>query len=275
MRKSGYLRFGDGPGDHSGIFADIDLRSLFGGNFHQSHRVPACRLVSTNPTVADRFNKLFDEKLTLGNVHNRMEKLRIESMNGFTVEHAKEYEKRDNIQLNAFKYADKRCRKLKMGEVRFAGDEIQKYGAIIRLCTYLIRNKCNCKVSVSVIRKVAKKAKISDPFSLSIDDAKTLRSEARSTYRRLKPNSREIRDKWMDRMTIKLGIEEGNERALYIRRQRQQEHLRDSHRKIKVARGEAFRAGTDRVTVSSPEGHTVEITEKSEMEKILMETNKE
>ena len=70
--KSGYLRFGDGPGDHRGLFVDVDSRSLFGGSFHHIHRLPARRLVSSNPTVAERFNKLFDEKLTLGNVHNRI-----------------------------------------------------------------------------------------------------------------------------------------------------------------------------------------------------------
>ena len=30
--KSGYLPFGDGPGDHRGLYVDIQIQSLIGGN---------------------------------------------------------------------------------------------------------------------------------------------------------------------------------------------------------------------------------------------------
>ena len=66
----------------------------------------------------------------------------------------------------------------------------------------------------------------------------------------------------------------GEEKAKVLRRIRQREDLRDAHRKIKWARGKGTSSGTDRVTVSDHRGRVQEITEKEEIERILMATNK-
>ena len=73
VERSGYLAFGDGPGDHRGIFADICQDSLFGGEFQKIHRLPARRLVCSNPKVVERFNKLFAQKLEEYHVPERLE----------------------------------------------------------------------------------------------------------------------------------------------------------------------------------------------------------
>lgn len=252
--RSGYMSFCDVPGDHRALYLDIDSDHLFGGDFHKIHRIPARRLVSSNPKVVERFNALLDEKLTLHNVHNRMEKLRLEAGECLTDEQFREYEKCDNILINAFKFADKRCWKLRMGEVCFEPEKIQNYGTMIRLCTYLIRKKCNRKVNSSKIRTLAKKLDISKPFEISVDDTVALRAEARKEFMKLKPNSRSLRNKWMEKKAVELGMEDGEDKAKFIRRQRLREELKDSHQRIKMARGTGFRAGTDRVHVEDDTG---------------------
>ena len=272
--RTGYMSFCDGPGDHRALYLDINSDHLFGGDFHKIHRIPARRLVSSNPKVVEKFNALLDEKLTLHNVHQRMEKLQVEAGEHLTEEQIREYEKCDNILVNAFKYADKRCRNLRMGEVCYEPEKIQRYGTMIRLCTYLIRKKCNRKVSSSKIRKLAKKLDVSKPFEISVDDAVALRAEARKEYMKHKPNSRTLRNKWMEKKAVELGLEDGEDKAKFIRRQRLREELKDSHKRIKTARGAGFRAGTDRVTIKNNEGNLIEVIERADMEKILMETNK-
>ena len=79
----------------------------------------------------------------------------------------------------------------------------------------------------------------------------------------------------MDREASRLGIEEGEDQAQFFRQRRQRENLRDSHKRIRFARGDGFRSGTDRLTVSDPDGETREIVDKDEMEQILMATNRE
>lgn len=65
---------------------------------------------------------------------------------------------------------------------------------MIQLCTYLIRKKCNRKVSTSKIHTLAKKFDIARPFEMTLDDATTLRSEARKECIKLKPHSRSLRN---------------------------------------------------------------------------------
>ena len=57
--KAGYLPFGDGPGDHRGLYVDINLQNLVGGDFHKIHRQQARRLISSNARVSEKFNALF------------------------------------------------------------------------------------------------------------------------------------------------------------------------------------------------------------------------
>ena len=157
IHRSGYIPFGDGPGNYRALYADIYQDSLFGGDFHKIHRLPARRLISTNAKVLEKFNKLFEQKLQEHDVHARMERLRLRSHCLFTAADALEYEKLDNIQQNAYRFADKGCRKLKAGEVQYEPNKIQHYGIIIRMCTLLIRKKCDCKVSSRIISRLAKK----------------------------------------------------------------------------------------------------------------------
>ena len=35
--KAGYMPFGDGPGDHRGLYIDVNLQNLVGGEFHKIH----------------------------------------------------------------------------------------------------------------------------------------------------------------------------------------------------------------------------------------------
>ena len=274
VKKSGFLPFGDGPGDHRAVYADLCQQSLFGGEFHKIHRLPARRLISTNERVVEKFNQLFNNKLKEHNVHQRMEILRLRSHRLFTEDDAVEYEKLDNIQQNAYVYAEKRCRKLKAGEVCYEPKKIQHYGILIRLSTLIIRKQCECKVSTRLIERLAKKTNTKDPFSMSVDEAKELRKVARKEYMRNKPNSRELRSRWLGRLADSISKKYGEDKAKILRRIRQREDLRDAHRKIKWARNKGVSTGTDRVTITDDDGQTREITEKEDIERILMGTNK-
>lgn len=70
------------------------------------------------------------------------------------------------------------------------------------------------------------------------------------------------------------GLEDGDDKAKFIRRQRLREDLKDSHKRIKSARGAGFRAGTDRVTIIDDNSNLIEIMGRADMEKVLMDANK-
>ena len=61
----------------------------------------------------------------------------------------KEYEKLDRMYIQAFKYADKRCRKLKAGEVAYAPEDIQAEGKKILFYILCIRKLATTKLATS------------------------------------------------------------------------------------------------------------------------------
>ena len=94
-------------------------------------------------------------------------------------------------------------------------------------------------------------------MQIGIDDMKLRRSDARSKYEVLKPNSREIRDAWLEKRAIyKYG--DGNTiLGNIISRMRRIEELRDSYRNIQGVRGKLTSTGTKKlvITNSSNDGH--------------------
>ena len=140
ISRAGMFAFGDGPGDHRGLYVDINMESFIGVDEYKVQRMQARRLISTNPLVTEKFNRLFEQQLQRNHVHEQMDKL----YNTFTIplsqEYIDKYEKLDRIQVSAFHYANKRCRKLRCGEVP-SSDILNQFGGLIRLWTCVIRKK--------------------------------------------------------------------------------------------------------------------------------------
>ena len=188
ISKAGYLPFGQGPGDHRGLFVDINLQNLVGGDFHKIHRQQARRLISHDSRVTERFDLLFQQQLDRNSVSERIAYLSTIPKHKFTQKHEKEYEKLDRLQMCAFQYANKRCRKLRFGEVAFAPAAAQLVGRKAHLGTLVIRRKSGCPVSSSTIKRLGEKCEILHPLKMSVEEAKTLRANAWKEYNRLKPN---------------------------------------------------------------------------------------
>lgn len=213
ISKSGYMPFRDGPGDHRGLYIDVNLQNLAGGDYHKIHRQQARRLISSNSRVADKFNLLFQAKLDRNHVSERIERLRLQSHLPFTAAHADEYEKLDRLQVQAFQYASKRCRKLRMGEIAFAPEEIQLEGRKVHLCTLILRKRAGCLVSAKTIKRLGKKCNILEPLKMSNEEAKTLRAASWKQYHSFKLNSRAIRDWWMEKKMNDANCDDDDEKT--------------------------------------------------------------
>ena len=86
-------------------------------------------------------------------------------------------------------------------------------------------------------------------MQIGIDDMKLTGSDARSKYEVLKPNSREIRDAWIEKRAIDKYGDGNTVLGNIISRMRRIEELRDSHREIKDARGKLMIAGTKKLVI--------------------------
>ena len=170
--RCGYLAFGDGPGDHRGIYIDINKKSLIGNSLHSIHRQQARRLISSNKRVADKFNKLFEQQLNRNHVMERMHQLDNHCQDSITPEQIYDFDKLDRLYVQSYLYANKRCHRLRAGEVAFVPDDIQDEGLKIRFWTLCIHKKCGCDVSSKFISRCSNCLKIKRPMQIGIDDMK-------------------------------------------------------------------------------------------------------
>ena len=90
----------------------------------------------------------------------------------------------------------------------FTPEAAQLEGRKAHLCTLIIRRKVGCKVSSKTIHRLGKKCGITQPFKMNIEEAKVLRAAVWKEYNQLKPNSRTIRDKWMEKKIEEYQIEQ-------------------------------------------------------------------
>ena len=132
-------------------------------------------------------------------------------------------------------------------------------------------------MSTSLITRLAKKCGIRNPLSCDKSSIKASRRGAWNKYAELKPNARELRDQWLDKLAEFIANTEGEAKAKVIRMLKSREEVRESHRRIKAVRKKKSVGGTRKLTKvdNCDPNVVVEVTDKQEMEDMLMQANEE
>ena len=273
----GFSDFGDGPGDHRSLFVDIQKEDIEGCNISTIQRISKRRLISTNKTVSDKFNLEFKKQLHRNAIVERTRDLRVHTDGRLNLMQMIEYEKIERITQSAFECANNRCRKFNSGDVAFAPDDVQKYSMQAELWDLVVQKKLGCHINYSRIRRLAKKCNVSHPMQYTLSKAKKKRKKMRKKYYKVKPHSNELRKNWLEKKAEYKEKEEGISAAKYLHQLINREDTRDSHRRIKAAHKKFGSGGTKKLTVHSSGNSEIieEITDKEELEDILMETNYE
>ena len=84
----------------------------------------------------------------------------------------------DRLRSEIVLRAERKCRKLRTGQVPFAPEEVQRYGMEIRLWSMVIAKKSGKKVSTRLLARHAHKIAIFDYMNHTIDAIKRMRSTA-------------------------------------------------------------------------------------------------
>ena len=273
--RSGFCAFGDGPGDHRSIFADLELNTVLGIAPTKIKRPQARRLNSKLPVVVKKFNKVFKEKLFHNHVPERIWSLQNHLQFPLTTDQQLEYEKCDRIKKSAFEFAAGKCRKLRMGNVPFVPEKVQIFGLAIQLWGLIVRYKKGCRVSVKKINGLANFLDIEDPLESTLEYVTEKRADAWRDYKKGKIRAYFERPSWLREKRDK-HVAEGNHKAAKdIDTLILNEEMRTAHKRIKIAQDKCNKKGTYQLSipsVSDPEIMTT-VTEKEDLENILMSTN--
>ena len=234
ITAGGWLRFGEGIGDHRVIYIDIPMQLLLGENKFAIPPPQVRRLKCNDLRIVDRFNTILEEQYKRHKTLDRIERFNRTFHVPLTDIEQTEIKKLDRISTFAVRHADKKCRKLCMGEVPFC-HKLNAAGEMIGFWRLVIRKKLGCHVSIRLIKDNVKKLGIETYMRLTLHECKEKQKKAYKAYNEVKRDAPKHR---MDMLDDKVDEEEGKGNstlAKAIRNMKTTEESRKTHRKIKIA----------------------------------------
>jgi hypothetical protein len=116
--RSGYQSFEWGlASDHRLLWIDIDMHNVLGTTTAPLWKPAARRLKFSNPILIQKFNKLRTKAFEKLQGPTLLKKLKDPTLYNTFQQWQDDFEQLDNLRLQSIREADKRCRKLKMGQV--------------------------------------------------------------------------------------------------------------------------------------------------------------
>jgi len=185
-----WTSFSDSPGDHRAAIVDFDMVSLLGQPRLQVCRPPAHRLVCTLPATHDCYVALLTAFLEKHQFLSKLYKLytsmdpRTAHLHAFSTD----YEHLDQICIKGMRYAEKRCRRLRMGLLAYL-PTLMLLRHKQSLWSLVCKKKSDSLVNASRIQCLARRCGVDRPLSVSLRAAQENFSSAQAEYFRLKPQS--------------------------------------------------------------------------------------
>ena len=128
--------------------------------------------------------------------------------------------------------AELRCRKVRAGKVPFS-PIVDIAAKTIYLWSSVLSKKRGCKVSSSLIRRLAKKCNIIIDPSLTYDKVRVLRNNALKRYKLLKTTAARHREQFISDLADAIEEVYGTKRATAVRSLTVQEEERTINRQIR------------------------------------------
>ena len=277
--QGGYISEKDSPGDHRFIWIDLTKSDVVGEEMDQ--RTPAVmrRATTKIPSAKAKFQALYEEKIEQYGLHKKMEKVYTFATrnNSLDKPHQELYEHIERQTKKAVKYADRRCRKIKRGNVPFS-DKAQKIMGEVEILKLIIRRITRKGKSgrprMSKVKRLAKKYNYEGQLSYStMEEAKTVLRAAYKQYSNFRPKAHEFRDTYLGRIAKEYAEEDKKSAAWHYKRLREQERIKEQARKVKISEGRGKRVGVTKVDIKQPDGTMTTEFNKERIEQAIIEAN--
>jgi hypothetical protein len=185
-----------------------------------------------------------------------------------------EYEKIDQLRRQHIKMAENRCRKFRRGNVPYS-TTIQEARNKIEAWSLLLRHKKGLHISSRKLERTMKKAVI--PLSRKSDLQLIIKDELSIAYKKyytLKKDAAQLRETHLENLASAIATQGNLKKSNILKQLRTREAQRSTARKIKYLRGKLIRNSTTMVSIKQNNGTSVDITDKRQMEKAIISSNK-
>lgn len=233
--RGGWTAFGEGIGDHRAGFIDIKVNDIVGVQKLEIVSRNARRLTCDDPRTIKRYNEHLKKHAKEHDLISRARKLQEEASFPATVEQIQELNDLHKQRKKIAKEAEKKCRKFKSGAVAYAPNEIQNIAHEIHVWKLVVTRLSGRKVCSKVLQRAARKSGLDKPWLTTLENAKYLRNQAIKKYRKIKPTSKECRDRFYEQLVEAAEIAYDDKRARLLETKRHQEKIRKAHMEVRFA----------------------------------------
>ena len=270
--RSGYLGFGVVPGDHRCLWVDIPDSKIMGYDIRDIPRPSARRLKLEDPRVVDRYLYLLDSYCTSHNLYGQLASLKsdFEKLGKWTPQLTREYDRLDGLREAGMHYAERKCRKLKMGAVVWS-PALQKARDTILFWTLLQRKRRRCHVSMRRILRLKKRLKITNEMTLSNEEVRFELDMAYQRYKKLKKRAYEERLNFQEALAQAKSDKQDGDAVKILRQMQARESMRSMYQQIGSSLKQPS-GSTTKIHVKTDTG-IQEITQMLAMEQYILAEN--
>ena len=270
--KAGYLSFGEGVGDHRPLFMDVTIASTLGVNVSVPTTMAARRLKLLDPRIVKKYNKLLIKFFRKFSLLDQILLLQDRPSGHLSDEEAANYERLDAIRIRGMVYAERHCRKLKMGGIPWT-PELSKIRHGIEVWKLVLSRLRGGLVSARTILRKKKKA-IMEMVNTNVNKEFALLqiNELFKVYKEYLSQKVEKRQDFQNELAIARAKEGNTKVSVAIERMQCTERQRASAQSIRRMNGSVRSSkGLAKVIIKGDDGLNIELVEKTAMEKALLE----
>jgi hypothetical protein len=248
----GYLAFGEAiPSDHRALWVDIPFQLAFGHHLPSVVFPHARRLKCQDPRIVQRYLELLEEFVRRHHLPDRAFALQEQCSYPLSPLHSAEWEAIDTLRVQGMLYAERRCRKLRMGGVLWS-PEVQHSMDTILLWQLVYKRRRGVHVGSRVIQRAARKVGIVNPLSLSREEAAAALRQAYRNYSAIKRNAPALRKTWLENLAQALSDAGKGTQASCLRSLQHREQQRSNARQIRRIAA-ASRGGRSSIVIDETE----------------------
>jgi hypothetical protein len=233
------------------------------------------RLHCRDPRLIENYVHLFHQFARPLDLFKRVKNLDKQYRNMSKTEAILEYEELDILRCQATAFAERHCRKLCTGQVAFS-PELNAGRLKMKGWLLLIAKQQNRKVSSRLLSRTLKKAGIqAEAKTLELEDLQERLKEEYQHYYQIKGEAKQLRMTALVYLALALAEKGNSEKEKILKALRHREQQRSTAKTIKHLRGKIRTGSTTIVTTTNANGNKIDITNKTEMEQAILNSNKE
>lgn len=269
--RGGFLAFGSLKGDHRGLWCDIPMDDIIGFNLQKLPNPQARRLKVIDPRTRKKYLKTLHTLLVKNNLYERQQRL----FNSITAHKdsldVQEFEEIDKHITTAMEMAERGCRKLKLGNIKWSPTYQKACDEVVYWKIVIAELEGN-RINIRKLRTLREKLGYTR-FEGTLIFARNALSNAITQRTKCKKKAESLQLEYRSRLAIAKEEEDNIKAAIHIQNLTKQEATRQLFRRIRFIEQRTNNLATTKIVIKRKNGQQRELFQQKAMEDAIMFEN--